>query len=225
VSSANKSVEIVLDELKRGIQHGRYVPGQRLVTSDLATQLGTSLAPVKEALHILAGEGLVELQPHKGARVRTLTAQTFIDGLEVLEVVGALGLRLFAPRLEDPVVAAQIPRIAAEIADGGKRRNPHTFFTAIARSHRFVNDHSGNSYLNAIIERIHLEYFYRQMAEYLPDDFWEPYLENYDRIGALLAQRDVRAAERAWVSHVRWVISLIRKRKAEQERASAPRRR
>src|SRR5262245_13589111 len=124
VRATNKSVGIVLDELRSGIQYGRYAPGQRLITSDLASQLGTSLAPVREALHILAGEGLIEIEPNKGARVRTLTVQTFVDGLQVLEVIGLLGFRLFAPKLKQFALREEIGSLLDEIVDAGKRRNP-----------------------------------------------------------------------------------------------------
>ena len=82
---------------------------------------------------------------------------------------------------------------------------------AIAASHRLVNEHSGNLYLNPIINRIHLEYFYRQMADLLPDSFWDRYTENYRVTGGLLVRGDARGAERAWRQHVQWVIGLIRK--------------
>ena len=207
----NASVEVVLTELRTGIQRGRYAPGQRLITSELASHLKTSLAPVREALHILIGEGLVEMRPNRGASVRTLTAQTFIDGLQVLEAVGALALRLIAPKLKDAGIRAEIEQALEPIFEAGKRRNQHDFFAAIADSHRLVNEYSGNSYLNPILNRIHLEYFYRQMADLLPDTFWDRYTENYRATGGLLVRGDARGAERAWRQHIQWVIGLLRK--------------
>ena len=47
----NASVEVVLTELRTGIQRGRYAPGQRLITSELASHLKTSLAPVRSGGH------------------------------------------------------------------------------------------------------------------------------------------------------------------------------
>jgi DNA-binding GntR family transcriptional regulator len=206
---ANASVQVVLAELRSGIQMGRYAPGQRLITSELAEHLKTSLAPVREALHILIGEGLVEMHPNRGARVRALNTQTFIDGLQVLEVIGALALQLIGPKLKKPKIRADIEQALKAIYEGGRRRNVHAFFGAIADSHRLVNDYCGNAYLNPILNRIHLEYFYRQMADLLPDDFWEQYIENYRRTGGLLVSGDAAGAERAWRKHVQWVIGLI----------------
>lgn len=202
-------------ELRTGIQRGRYAPGQRLITSELASQMGTSLAPVREALHILAGEGLVDIKPNKGSSVMTLSPSTFIDGLEVLEAIGLIALRLIVPQLKSPATRREINAVIEPIIAAGKRRNPHDFFTAIAVSHRLVNDLSGNSYLNPILNRIHLEYFYRQMADYLPDDFWDQYMKNYQTTGAALAKGDAAQACKNWSKHVRWVIGLIRKNVAD----------
>lgn len=49
------------------------------------------------------------------------------------------------------------------------------------------------------------------MADSLPDDFWDRYVENYRVTGGLLLDGDGRGAEREWRKHVRRVISVIRK--------------
>jgi len=210
MTKTNTSVATVLTELRSGIQRGRYAPGQRLVTSRLASNLKTSLAPVREALHILIGEGLVEMQPNRGARVRTLSAQTFLDGLQVLDVVGGLALRLIAPKLKEARVRDDIEQVLADITQAARRRNAHNFFAAIDAAHRLMNEHSGNAYLNPILSRIHLEYFGRQIADLLPDSFWGRYTDAYTRVGDLLGRADARGAERAWRQHTQWVIRLLR---------------
>ena len=64
--------EAVLDAIKHAILTGRLVPGQPLVETELAVQLGVSKTPVREALKTLAGAGLVSMSPYKGATVRTV---------------------------------------------------------------------------------------------------------------------------------------------------------
>jgi DNA-binding GntR family transcriptional regulator len=56
-------------KLREALQQGEYAPGQRLHITKLAKELGLSLTPVREALAKLASEGLVEVDPHRGARV------------------------------------------------------------------------------------------------------------------------------------------------------------
>ncbi|HET9172471.1 MAG TPA: GntR family transcriptional regulator [Actinospica sp.] len=62
--------EAVLDAVKHAILTGRLAPGQPLIETELAAQLGVSKTPVREALKTLAGAGLVTMSPYKGAAVR-----------------------------------------------------------------------------------------------------------------------------------------------------------
>jgi DNA-binding GntR family transcriptional regulator len=64
--------EAVLDALKHAILTGRLSPGQPLIETELAAQLGVSKTPVREALKTLSGAGLVTMSPYKGASVRTV---------------------------------------------------------------------------------------------------------------------------------------------------------
>src|ERR1700753_2940835 len=61
--------ELVLDEIRRAILTRRLRPAQPLVELELAAQLGVSKTPVREALKILSGSGLVTFSPYKGASV------------------------------------------------------------------------------------------------------------------------------------------------------------
>ncbi|MDB6087634.1 MAG: GntR family transcriptional regulator [Gammaproteobacteria bacterium] len=210
VIRTNQNVERVLAELRSGIQGGRYAPGQRLITSALATRLNTSLAPVREALHLLIGEGLVELQPNRGARVRTVSVRTLLECLQVVEEVGVLAFRLIAPKLADAGIRTPIERIFRTIPDRWAGRDRCALFAAIAASHEAVNEYCGNSYLNPIFNRIHVDCFYRQMGELLPDALLDRYVENYSRMGVLLISGQAAATESAWREHVLWITGLIR---------------
>jgi DNA-binding GntR family transcriptional regulator len=90
ISLVSQLVESIVD----GVMAGQYVQGQRLIAADLAEQFGVSRAPVREALHVLAGEGVVELLPNRGARIRRLSILDRLDFLEFTEALLVLGVRL-----------------------------------------------------------------------------------------------------------------------------------
>ncbi len=70
----NKSLrERILDTLRGAILSGELKPGQTLVETELASQLGVSRAPLREAIHILNSEGLLETVPYHGTTVKPLT--------------------------------------------------------------------------------------------------------------------------------------------------------
>lgn len=83
----------VIDVLREAILSGELKPGEALVETELATQLGISRAPLREALQQLSAEGLVEIVAYKGAAVRWLD-KTDIEELYSLRIV----LETFAAR-------------------------------------------------------------------------------------------------------------------------------
>lgn len=72
-------------ELRAAIVENRYAPGDRLVEQTIATELGLSRTPVREALRMLEAEGLVVSEPNRGAIVRPLSS-TEVDDLYGLRI-------------------------------------------------------------------------------------------------------------------------------------------
>jgi DNA-binding GntR family transcriptional regulator len=90
--------ERVKDRILTWILEGDLEPGSRIVETRVARDLGVSQAPVREALRDLAILGFVEMQPHKGARVRKPTKQELTEAIEVRAELEALAGRLAAER-------------------------------------------------------------------------------------------------------------------------------
>jgi DNA-binding GntR family transcriptional regulator len=83
------TVDALARALRRSILDGDVAPGERLVERELTEHYGVARHTLRAALRSLAGEGLVELEPHRGARVAQLSA----DGLlELFELRAALEL-------------------------------------------------------------------------------------------------------------------------------------
>jgi len=76
-------VDRVYEAIKLAIMDGRIQPGQRLVQDVLAHQFGVSRSPIREAIVRLAQEGLVRLEPHRGAVVRTMSEREIDEIYEV----------------------------------------------------------------------------------------------------------------------------------------------
>lgn len=203
------SVQTILDDVIDGIQTGRYVPGQRLITSDFAKQFGVSLAPVREAFHVLAGEGVIELLKNRGVRVRLLSKRNIIEGLQILQAVGALAIRLSGPRLRDPNAQKKLKASSDAILKAGKEGNINELFKAVSASHRLMNELADNSYLNPVVSRIHLEYFNHQLSSMLPNTKRVEYISHYKEMSKLLLVGDTAAAEKAFVEHMDWLMKVI----------------
>ncbi|MEX2540735.1 MAG: GntR family transcriptional regulator [Trueperaceae bacterium] len=83
--------------LKQKIVSRQILPGQRIVTSQIAQEIGTSGMPVREALFKLQSEKLVEMTPHVGAVVALTTSDDIVSVLEPLAVLEAYATRLALP--------------------------------------------------------------------------------------------------------------------------------
>lgn len=93
--------EIVYEELKRQILTGEVVPGTRMMEVELADDMGVSRTPVREAIRKLEKEGLVTIEPRKGAYASNISVKDMEDILEVREDLEGLAAFLAAARITD----------------------------------------------------------------------------------------------------------------------------
>jgi len=113
----------VKDRLLEGILNGRYPPDSRIIETQVARELGTSQAPVREALRGLEALGVVEITPFRGARVRRPSRREIIEAYAVRSTLEALAARLAVPRMTDADLAELAGhlvamRVAARNDDG-----------------------------------------------------------------------------------------------------------
>jgi DNA-binding GntR family transcriptional regulator/transcriptional regulator with XRE-family HTH domain len=132
--------------LRQRIVAGELVPGQRLVESDIARQLGTSQAPAREAIKRLSHEGLVSSLPHRGNYVAEISAEQAGEVREVRVALEELAARRACARIQPRTLilleeSVDRMREAAHAGDiGGFREADITF-------HRDVCAASGNGFL------------------------------------------------------------------------------
>lgn len=85
--------------LHKALRVGRYKPGERLIPEDIATEIGMSRMPVREAFRRLAADGLVTLRPNRGCVVAGLTLDELYEAFEIRSVLEGLAVRLVVPQL------------------------------------------------------------------------------------------------------------------------------
>lgn len=93
--------EVVFDYLRDAIMNGDLKPGERLMESAIADQLGVSRTPVREAIRKLEKEDFVTMVPRKGAYVTKVTAKDILDVLEVRRVLEGFAAQLAAERMSE----------------------------------------------------------------------------------------------------------------------------
>src|SRR5207244_781821 len=103
----------VYDHLREEILAGRLKPGAELAEVALSEQLGVSRGPLREAIGRLASEGLVTVRPRRGAVVRSLSKEEFLELYQVREALEMMAVRLAVPKLAAGDIAELEQLIAA----------------------------------------------------------------------------------------------------------------
>ena len=91
----------VRNQLREAILRGTYAPRQRLIEAELAEEYGASRFVLRNALIQLASEGLVEMQPNRGARVREVTVAEAVEITEIRQAIESLVAARAAERVSD----------------------------------------------------------------------------------------------------------------------------
>ena len=123
-------VELAVERLRRDILSGRTDPGERLVEEQLTKRLGISRAPLREAMRLLAQQGLVEHIPRRGARVATLSDDDVRELYEVRDVLERHAVAAIPPAADLTALRAalEVMRRATDTGDRLELANAHRRF-------------------------------------------------------------------------------------------------
>lgn len=135
--------ERVFEHLRDEILSGALEPGSELLEVPVASALGISRGPLREALGRLAAEGLVTITPRRGAVVTKLTSAEFIEAYQVREALESLAVRLAVPRLSD-ADRTRLHELAGVMARHVDDDDVDAFFEANLRFHDLFVRASGN---------------------------------------------------------------------------------
>ena len=132
------------ETLRDHIVHGRYTPGQRLPAAKLAADLGISRTPVREALLMLEGEGLVTGVHHQGFRVRELTREKIEKLYDLRAMLEAFAAGKAAERAAQ-IPAEQIEFLRSTIEDhdhliGARQIHAPDNIASMMRANRRIHD-------------------------------------------------------------------------------------
>lgn len=201
--------EHVVRYLVDQIVAGKLRAGQRLLTQDIADQLQVSLTPVREALAELAGVGLVDLLPNRGASVHTFSPREIREVCRVRRALECEAVRAATGRVP-PSQLKELDARFAQLAQApvrGKRQ------VGLARSldsrlHDMIAEHCGNRFLQKELARL------SRLFRSLRDASWQDALgrddcerlaeeaREHQAITQAMLLRDRRAASKAMSQHI-----------------------
>ena len=189
----------VKERLLEAILNGDYPPDARIVETQVARELGTSQAPVREALRGLEALGVVEITPFRGARVRRPSRREIIEAYAVRSALETLAAQLAVPRLTDDDLA-DFADLFDAMREAARRDDGHAVAEADARFHARIVELADNATLEKVWRS--LEPFSRTYLTLVvpgADPTWSA--ELHAPILDALARRDADAVAAALEQH------------------------
>lgn len=189
--------EQVSSHIRELILSGELRPGQRIDQDELAEDLGVSKLPVREALIVLEGEGLVDNVARRGAFVAPLTREDVRDNYVIYGIVSGLAARRAAERLSDEEidVIGEIVTRMEQSADPAEQEELNFVF------HRTINRAGGSRRLTSVL---------RLLSNTIPAGFFEfttdwpeRARDDHRRILQALRTRDAEGAAQLISEHLR----------------------
>jgi DNA-binding GntR family transcriptional regulator len=196
------TAERVYQALRERILGGEILPGMHLVEAELTAEYRVSRGTVREGLRRLSFDDLVELIPHRGARVRRLTHRDVEELYVVREAVESVAARLAATGPREFLAVLRAIHAEAEGLTPG-----HDRIKLVRLNYRFhstVAEMAGNRTLYTVIRRLNTPMIGYQFVSALDAIDIATSQRHHAQILAALAARDAERAEAAMHRHMEW---------------------
>ncbi|WP_027092205.1 GntR family transcriptional regulator [Cohnella thermotolerans] len=185
--------------IKQAIIEQKLRPGMQLVEEVIAESFGVSRTPVRGVFRRLASEKLVSIIPYKGAFVACPTVLEAMEVFEMRRVIEAAAVRNVCRTLTDPQYDV-LKKLLAEEEESQKRGDLFGAIQVTGDFHLRIAEFSGNSYFYRCLEEL-LSLTYVIMALYGEQKV--KCCQDHERILAAIRERDLGAAERLTLEHLR----------------------
>lgn len=202
--------------LRDQILHGHFPPGGRLNEVEIATDLGVSRGPVREAMQRLARDGLVVLQPHRGAFVRRLSADEVRNLFEVRITLECKVAALAAERLT-PDQQAEIEALRAGMAAEDEKVDPDDQFQGTHDIHALLAAASRNAALAAHVATVNRELLLLRTQSGQTQDRAHAAIDEHAELIAAVLSRDPQAASEAMEAHLSKALNHALRTMAQSE--------
>ena len=216
----------VTDRLRDMIVEGKLAAGERVNEAALCEEFGVSRTPLREALKVLASEGLLHLLPRRGARVAGFDAREVREVFEVLGSLERMAAELAAERLT-AIDLARLRRLQQRIEQHHRARRRHEYFRQNHALHEAIVALSGNSVLQETHTRLLARVRRARYMAILSGERWEELVREHAEILAALENRNAGLAGKLLHRHVARTGEIVcstlnAKSELDRGRSSAP---
>ena len=193
--------DVVYNTLRKAILRGSLKPGERLMEIALSEKLGVSRTPIREAMRKLEQEGLVVMEPRKGAQVANITEKDLNDVLEVRIALENLAIEKACERLKEEQVR-ELYKALEEFREKVKDGTLEELAEADEAFHDIIFRAADNLRLVQTLNHLR-EQIYRYRIEYLKDEKTRSQLvEEHEQMLEAIRNRNVARAQELSFAHL-----------------------
>ena len=191
----------LVDRLQPLIIGGELAPGTKVPEKDLCAWFGVSRTPLREALKVLASDGLIRLEPNRGAWVTQVTVSEVEEVFPVLGALEALSGELACKRISDEEIEA-VRVLHSQMLQSYAARDLDAYFAINQKIHRAILLAARNDTLATSCQALSLR---MQRARYLAnmtEGRWYEAVQEHEKIMEFLAARDGKNLVDTLVAHM-----------------------
>jgi DNA-binding GntR family transcriptional regulator len=194
--------EQVAQRLRQMLVEGRIAPGAKLNERELAELLNVSRTPLREAIKMLAAEGLVELLPNRGAIAVSLNESDVLNTFEVMAGLEAMAGELAAERIT-PEELAEVQAMQFEMMAAYTRRDLSAYYAINARIHRAISTAAKNPVLATVYNQVNARLQALRFRSNQDGEKWKRAVKEHEKMIEALAARDGAAMREVLQQHLR----------------------
>jgi DNA-binding GntR family transcriptional regulator len=198
----------VAERLRELILSGELEPRERINEIELCEKFGISRTPLREAIKILATEGLLELLPNRGARVGHVNQSEIEEMIEVVAALEATAAELACRNISDAdidVIEAKTIVMEKAYARGDEK----SYFTLNQEIHEGMMQAAGNATLAGIYNNLSSRIQRMRYTAHKTPDQWKRAMAEHLRMVELLRARDGEGLARVVRDHIRGKKDVI----------------
>lgn len=208
--------DVVFNTLREAILKGELKPGERLMELQLASKLGVSRTPIREAIRMLQQEGLAVTIPRRGAEVAKMTEKNMEDVLQIREALEILAVQLACEKVTEQQIV-YLGEAVEEFERAVKTGDLKQITQSDIDFHDKIYEAADNPKLVSLLNNIR-EQIYRYRVEYLKEEENYPNLvEEHRRIFAGLKSRDKSFVTEMTEKHLKNQANAVKAIIREQE--------
>lgn len=180
--------EELTDRLRTMIVEGVLSAGEKVPERELCEKLGVSRRPMREALKVLAADGLLTLQPNRGARVRAITQKEIEELFPVMGALEALAGELACANIT-PVDLQNIRDSHERMLDCYRQSDMPGYFTHNQRIHELIMEVADNATLVTLYQSLAVRVRRARYMANMSPEHWQQAVEEHEQILSALAER------------------------------------